>query len=551
MGSEFIPTGVIDFGLPIISGVACHLGYFIHGEHHQNILQLLSAATLIPIALWVSFLTSGIPAWSAFLQVLQTYIIFISSLAFSIAAYRLIWHPLSRFPGPILRRLSCVFTVITISNYDNHFQLKRLHEEYGDFVRIGPSEVSTVHPDAVAKIHGPGTKCVKGPWYDITLPQRSLHQTRDRTLHDRRRRIWDRGFSSKALKSYEERIQTYTLQLLHAITERKGSSMNMTDWFSFYSFDVMADLAFGKSFNMLLTGEAHFVLNILRKGQAMSGVFSAMPWFFNLLSRIPGAGKEFKKMNEWCYAQVEKRNNMEVDVPDVMSHLLEHASNSGDTEFERMMLHGDSQLIIIAGSDTTTATLTCAFYHLAKDKHILRKLREKLKSLVPRGTKADFATLARAPYLNGVINETLRLHPPVPSGVQRITPKEGLQIGGTYIPPETLIRIPLHAMGKNEVCYERPLEFVPERWTTEPSLVKAKNSFAPFSLGTYACVGKQLALMEIRSVLTALVQEDLDVDFAPMEDGRDFVENSMDTFTAMLPPLSLVFSDVSSSTCKS
>jgi cytochrome P450 len=116
--------------------------------------------------------------------------------------------------------------------------------------------------------------------------------------------------SVQALKSYEERIQTYTLQLLHAITERKGSPMNMTDWFSFYSFDVMADLAFGKSFNMLLTGEAHFVLNILRKGQAMSGVFSAMPWFFNLLSRIPGAGKEFKKMNEWCYDQVEKRKNV-------------------------------------------------------------------------------------------------------------------------------------------------------------------------------------------------------------------------------------------------
>lgn len=86
--------------------------------------------------------------------------------------------------------------------------------------------------------------------------------------------------------------------------------MNVTDWFNFYSFDVMADLAFGRSFDMLLTGEAHFVLDILRKGQGVIGALSAMPWFFNFLSRVPGASKEFKKLDQWCIQQVEKRKNV-------------------------------------------------------------------------------------------------------------------------------------------------------------------------------------------------------------------------------------------------
>lgn len=113
-----------------------------------------------------------------------------------------------------------------------------------------------------------------------------------------------------ALKSYENRVEKYTQQLLQEIDKRQSTPINVTDWFNFYSFDVMADLAFGRSFNMLLTGQAHFVLDILRQGQKMIGVLSYQPWLFNLLSKIPGAAKDFNNMDDWCKQQVERRRKV-------------------------------------------------------------------------------------------------------------------------------------------------------------------------------------------------------------------------------------------------
>ena len=97
-------------------------------------------------------------------------------------------------------------------------------------------------------------------------------------------------------------------------------------------------------------------------------------------------------------------------------------------------------------SDTTAATLTCLFFQLALHPEKVVTLQEEIDELFNSTGTVDAASLGKLPYLNAVINETLRMHPPVPSGVQRKTPPQGLTIGSTFIPGNTIVQIPTHTI---------------------------------------------------------------------------------------------------------
>lgn len=96
-------------------------------------------------------------------------------------------------------------------------------------------------------------------------------------------------------------------------------------------------------------------------------------------------------------------------------------------------------------------------YHLAAQPEIVTKLRDELKSLnyLP-GSDNEIRDIQDAKYLNGVINETLRLHPAVPSGVLRLSPPEGLEINGKYIPGGITVSSPLYSMGRRESTTSLP-----------------------------------------------------------------------------------------------
>jgi len=119
-----------------------------------------------------------------------------------------------------------------------------------------------------------------------------------------------------------------------------------------------------------------------------------------------------------------------------MSHILEAGDFfKNDSRMERLLLMGDSRLLIVAGSDTTATTLVYCFYHLAKDPSLAQKLRAELKeNHVENNDSFTVPPLQYLSYLNALINETLRLHPPVPGGIFRHTPREGVVIDGRHLP---------------------------------------------------------------------------------------------------------------------
>ena len=156
-------------------------------------------------------------------------------------------------------------------------------------------------------------------------------------------------------------------------------------------------------------------------------------------------------------------------------------------------------VVLNRSSDTAAATLVFGFYRLAQYPEQQQKLYDEIKSVDVHDARA----LQHCAHLNAIINETLRLHPVLPTGGLRQTPPEGTIIGGRFIPGHTTIIAPraitsrrkstrqfilseLYLPGRRfivESCYEQPNEFVPERWTTRPEMIRDKSTFVPFGLG--------------------------------------------------------------------
>ncbi|MCJ1421897.1 hypothetical protein MMC32_008264 [Xylographa parallela] len=176
------------------------------------------------------------------------------------------------------------------------------------------------------------------------------------------------------------------------------------------------------------------------------------------------------------------------------------------------------------------------FYELAYNPMQAEKLYAEVRDV----DITDSKTLQNLLHLNGLINETLRIHPPVPSGGYRETPSQGVIVAGRHIPGNTTIVAPRYTIGRLESCFEKADQFIPERWYSSPSMVKNKRAFTPFSQGRYSCVGKNLALAELRYV-TALVVGKYSIEFAPGEDGGRVEGNMKDQFTAAPGTLNLVF----------
>ena len=89
--------------------------------------------------------------------------------------------------------------------------------------------------------------------------------------------------------------------------------------------------------------------------------------------------------------------------------------------------------------------------------------------------------------------------------------------------------------------YPEATSFLPERWYSKrDELIKHKDAFAPFSMGPFGCIGKNLAYMQIRT-LTARILLEFDVSFAPGEDGSRILTQTKDHFTVDPGQLDLVF----------
>ncbi|KAL4881647.1 cytochrome P450 [Aspergillus karnatakaensis] len=541
--SFYTPEGLTV--IAAIAGLTTYIFHFHRGEHHlypqRNIKVFLTLYLGLLFTLKYVSPTANPFETSAFPVTIYLFTI-IGAMTF----YRIFLNPLNKFPSNFLARLtSFSMSARVFKENTMYLDLYADHKKWGKIIRFSPNDISVSHPDAIRVSMGPTASCGKGTWYDYEQPSYSIHSARSRKEHDPRRRIWSPAFSDKALRGYEERVVNINETLVRQIDGFNGKPLDISTWIRFWAFDAMGDLAFGKSFHMLESAKSHWAIDMMT--DSGKGAALAFPsWFVRLLMAIPGAKRAYYTLLDFCAKQIDERMSIQGKQanPDITHFLIEHyltvkRNRPNEAKAELQKLHLDSRLVVLAGSDTTSAVMAFLLYHIAKEPGLLGRLRAEIEGLIGDDAKIENRKVQAATLLNACINETMRLHPAVPSGLYRKTPAEGVHMGGEFIPGNTTFLVNFYAMGRDEDNFAQADEFIPERFSTRPELVKEKDAFAPFWGGPFGCLGKNLALMEIR-LLTAILVTRFDIELAPGEVGSQLLA-SFDVFTPGLKPCQLVF----------
>ncbi|KAJ5713157.1 uncharacterized protein N7483_010338 [Penicillium malachiteum] len=427
-------------------------------------------------------------------------------------------------------------------------ELAILHEKYGDFIRTGPREICIIRKSAIPLLFSAQTKCRKSTFYaqaQIDAKYSSVHHSRDIEDHRRRRKAWDRGFSLKAIATYEPKVAEQVNLLLSQIDKNPDQEFDVTRWSMFLSFDIMGVVGFGKDFNNLKSGVEHPGIKAVRDHMTFIGVFCHVPWVLNLITNIPGATYLMAEFYKWCEDEVvEKNKNLDLtkNPQDIVSWLLKaYIEKDISAPPSANALHEDARAVLIAGSETTATVLASTLYYLAKYPGVLAKLQRRLDDAMPNGSSEwTYEKVKQVTYLDDVINETLRLRPAIMTLGSRVTPPEGLQVDEVYIPGDVNVFVPQKLLQTDERYYVDAKEFVPERWSEKKEMSLEGAPFYPFLTGPYVCPGKSLAYLSLRTSVSKLAQR-YDIKFAQGETGWLFENKTLDTFTTGLPPLNIEF----------
>lgn len=187
----------------------------------------------------------------------------------------------------------------------------------------------------------------------------------------------------------------------------------------------------------------------------------------------------------------------------LLSKLYRASENDEDTlTFEE--LREDAMAYITAGSDTTTNTLTYLIWTLCKRPDVKAKLLAELSTLPDGFTDLD---LKKLPYLDHVIQETLRLYSAAPSGLPRVVPPGGATLAGHYIPGGYTVSSQAYSMHRNPTVYPEPLKFDPSRWENPTQAMK--DAFVPFGGGSRSelllTISTSISLLPITLCLKVLL----------------------------------------------
>lgn len=373
-----------------------------------------------------------------------------------VAIYNVYFHPLSKFPGPILAAATPIPFAYRVFNGRGVDWLQYLHVRYGKVVRVCPNELSYVDPAAWLEILSNRPLLPKPSWrlHDTPGLMPNMNEVVSHTEHDLMRRIIAPGFSDRALRKQEYIVQNYTTLLVKHFQEAvmhtgNGSAeVELHQWFQFTTFDIIGDLFFGESFHSLENSEHHPWVKTIFKGAKISVQLSAVQYLgpLDYLVRLFMPKAVIRMAAEhynWSRKRVESRVAQGSGREDIMSNILGENSDK-DIAVTREAVESNSALIILAGSETVAITLASTTWFLLKTPLAFKRLQQEIRTSFNSGEEITMAATASLPYLHAAILEALRLHPPQALATPpRVVDRPDVVVCGQLIPMGVRTPLPI------------------------------------------------------------------------------------------------------------
>ena len=322
-----------------------------------------------------------------------------------------------------------------------------LHERFGPVVRIAPDELSFADSSAWKTIYGQQ----KGRYTPFRKNYDTFNETRNQIGahsvflagdedHMRMRKVLGHAFSPQALREQEPKLLNHAEHLLRGLDQAVSISdgdVDLNQWYTWAAFDILADASFSGSFQCLQQASFRaWPLQLTKTWKLIvyvSGLKHVLPWLTLVRYIIPTSvlQKQVDRL-DMIVDRVEKRMGQESDQTDFVHYITKHTdTESGLSEAE---VKSNACLLALAGTETMSTLLPALTYLITQNPKVTKELVDELRSAFPNEDSITSEQVTHLEYLTACIKECLRLFPPTPEGLPRITPKEGAMISGKWVP---------------------------------------------------------------------------------------------------------------------
>ncbi|RFU28324.1 hypothetical protein B7463_g7997, partial [Scytalidium lignicola] len=402
---------------------------------------------------------------------------------------------LRSIPGPFVARFTKQWFFWKVWQGDFEVTNIDLHKKYGPIVRVAPNQYVIDDPAAIKTIYGIGSKFTKSDWYQgwkHPSPDRwTLFPDQDVKRHAENRKRFQAMYSLSSLVTYEQFVDDCTKLLVDKLAKfaREGREVNMCHWFQCYAFDVIGAITYGKRFGFLDAGEdIENAMKALHGTMIYGTMVGIYPQFhapiYYAMSRFkstPVGGRAY--LMEFVGDLVAQRKKERADPSFTDLKRTEEGSSSPQTFLDKMLIahEKDPQKVtpyhvfmmglsnVIAGSDTTSISLSATLYHLLRTPSVVQNLRDEINSAIATGNcsvpNVTFKESQNMPYLQAVMKEALRVHSATGLPLWRVVPEGGVEISGNFFPAGTVLGVNTWCAHYNKDVFGPDAElFRPERW---------------------------------------------------------------------------------------